>query len=144
MEITTESLIAIITLLLGGGGGAFFTWRWQSKKAKAEAMTAETMAVKELQDIYQQLIEDIKNDRNEQKQYITELKSDRQHLRADRDDLRKRQDELEENIRNLKRDVARNGRMVECLRPFLCGRENCSNRVAVNISQEEIVTNKEE
>lgn len=134
MEITLDTVIALLSLFVGGGGGAFFTWRWQRKRAKAEAKTAEADAAKELQDVYQQLIADVKADRDEQKAYINELKEDRRHLRKDRDDLRSRQDVLEETVRTLQRDVARNGRMVECMRPFLCGRENCQIRVPVTIS----------
>lgn len=134
MEITLESIIGIIGLLLGGGCGGFFTWRWQRKKAKAEAKTAEADAAKELQDVYQQLIADIKTDRDEQKAYINELKEDRRHLRQDRDELRKRQDELEEQVRTLQFQVARNGRQLECFRPWMCGREGCALRVPVVIS----------
>lgn len=131
MEISVDTLISIATLLLGGGGGAFFTWRYQRQRAKAEAMGSEATATEKVQDVYQQLIEDIKTDRDEQKAYIQELKEDRHHLRLDRDDLRKRQDELEEQVRTLQKDVARNGRMVDCMRPLLCGREGCDDRVAV-------------
>ena len=134
MEITLDSIIGILGLLLGGGCGGFFTWRWQKRKARAEAKTAEADAAKELQDVYQQLINDIKTDRDEQKAYIQELKEDRRHLREDRNELRKRQDELEEQVRGLQREVARNGRIVECMRPFLCGREGCAIRVPVTIS----------
>ena len=134
MEITLDSIIGILGLLVGGGTGGFFTWRWQRSKAKAEAKTAEADAAKELQDVYQQLISDIKTDREEQKQYIGELKEDRRHLRQDRDNLRKRQDELEEQVRVLQREVARNGRQLECLRPWMCGREGCALRVPVVIS----------
>lgn len=136
MEINIDTIIAILGLFIGGGGGAFFTWRYQRKKAKAEAVTAEAAASKELQDVYQQLITDIKTDRDEQKAYINELKEDRNHLRKDRDDLRKRQDELEQQVRSLQKDVARNGRMVECMRPFLCGKSGCKDRMPVNISNE--------
>ena len=135
MEITVSDIISIVSLLAGGGGmGWWFTWRYSRRKEKAEAKSAEADAAKELQDVYQQLINDIKADRDEQKAYIQELKEDRRHLREDRDDLRKRQDELEETVRNLQKDVARNGRMVECMRPFLCGREGCLLRVPVTIS----------
>lgn len=136
MEINIDTIIAILGLFLGGGSGAFFTWQYQRKKAKAEAVTAEADAAKELQDVYQQLITDIKTDRDEQKAYINELKEDRNHLRKDRDDLRKRQDELEQQVRSLQKDVARNGRMVECMRPFLCGKSGCKDRMSVNISNE--------
>jgi chromosome segregation ATPase len=136
MEITLDTILGILGLFIGGGGGAFFTWRWQRKKAKAEAKTAEADAAKELQDVYQQLVQDIKTDRDEQKAYIQELKEDRSHLRRDRDDLRKRQDELEEQVRGLQREVARNGRMVANMRPFLCGLLACKNRTPVTISED--------
>lgn len=139
MEVSIDTLVALLGLFVGGGGGAFFTWRWQRKKAKAEAKTAEADAAKELQDVYQQLINDIKTDREEQKAYIGELKEDRAHLRRDRDDLRKRQDELEESIRNLQREVARNTRIVDLMRPLLCGREGCAIRVPVTVSDAGVV-----
>lgn len=142
MEISLDTIISIASLLVGGGGGAFFTWRWQRAKAKAEAkeaeaeaQSAEVSAAKEMQDVYQQLIADIKTDRDEQKAYIQELKDDRTHLRQDRDDLRKRQDTLEETVRTLQDDVARNGRMVKCMRPLLCGRRGCPDRMDVDISE---------
>lgn len=65
--------------MLGGGGlGYFFSWRYNRRKEKAEVEQAETTAAKEMQDMYQQLIEDVKRDRDEQKAYIVELKEDRQ------------------------------------------------------------------
>lgn len=137
MELSITDIISIITLILGGGGaGVFFTWRYSNRKEKAEAESAEMAAAKEMQDMYQQLIDDIKTDRNEQKAYIQELKEDRHHLREERDDLRKRQDALEESVRQLKCDVARNGRMVEAMRPFLCGRKSCPDRMPVTVSEE--------
>jgi len=153
--LSIDNIIAIVTLLLGGGGGAFFTWRYQRKKAKSEAKAAEAEAekakfeamqanatlTKEIQESYQRLTEDLKANldtqqeyNEEQKQYIKELKEDRRHLREERDDLRNRQDKLEKTMRELQREVARNGRMVECMRPLLCGREGCAIRVPVAIS----------
>lgn len=130
MEIGIDTWIAIIGLLLGGGGiGTFFTWKYTRKKEKAEADTA-------VQDVYQQLIADIKTDRDEQKAYISELKEDRRHLREERDELRNRQDKLEDDIFQLKRQVARNGRMVECLRPLVCGRRGCPDRLPAEILEE--------
>lgn len=134
MDISIDTIISIASLFMGGGCGAFFTWRYQRRRAKAEAIDSEATATEKVQDVYQQLITDIKTDRDEQKAYIQELKEDRRHLREDRDDLRKRQDELEEQVRSLQKDVARNGRMVECMRPLLCGRRNCTDRLPVTIS----------
>lgn len=155
METSFDSIISIATLLLGGGGGAFFTWRWQRKKAKSEAKAAEAEAekakfeamqanatlTKEIQDSYQRLTEDLKANldtqqeyNEEQKQYIKELKEDRRHLREERDDLRKRQDKTDNDVRDLQMKVARYGRILECMRPLLCGREGCAIRVPVTIS----------
>ena len=141
MNISIDTLINIGTLLLGGGGGAFFTWRWQRAKAKAEAkeaeaeaQQAETSAAKEMQDVYQQLIYDVKADRDEQKQYIAELKEDRRHLREERDELRDRIDKTDENVRNLQEQVAKNSAEVELMRPFVCGVLGCKLRKPVAIS----------
>ena len=125
MEITFADIVSAITMLLGGGGiGWFLTYKYAVQKEAAGA-------AKEMQDMYQELIDDVKNDRNEQKAYIIELKDDRQHLREERDDLRNRIDQLEELVRRLQRDVARNGRMVESMRPLLCGKRGCKERVLV-------------
>lgn len=142
MEITISDIISVVGLLLGGSGiGYLFTWQYQRRRqaaqteqAEAEATQAEANAAKELQDVYQQLISDIKTDRDEQKAYIQELKGDRQQLREDRDSLRRRQDELEEKVRTLEASVARNDRKIEGMRPFLCGRPNCPDRVLVTVS----------
>ena len=143
MNISIETLINVATLFLGGGGGAFFTWRWQRAKAKAEAkaeeanaVTAETSAVKEVQDVYQQLITDVKADRDEQKAYIAELKEDRRHLREERDELRERIDRTDESVRALQQAVARNGRKVEAMSHFLCARQGCPDRIFATVSAE--------
>lgn len=130
-----DNIITIVGLLVGGGGiGGVLTWGIARRKEKAEAASAEAAATKEVQDVYQQLIADVKTDREEQKAYIAELKDDRAHLRADRDELRKRQDELEGSMLDLKREVARNGRQVEAMRPFLCGKLTCKDRQPVTIT----------
>lgn len=144
MDVTLSDIISVVGLIIGGSGiGYFFHWRLskrqelaKTKQEEANAMQAETTAVKEVQDVYQQLITDIKTDRDEQKAYINELKEDRRHLRDDRDELRKRQDELEEQVRSLQRDVARNGRQVESMRPLLCGLIGCKNRKPVTITED--------
>lgn len=139
MEITFADIISAITLLLGGGGvGCLLSWRYNRRKEAAEAGQAETTAAKEMQDMYQQLIEDVKRDRDEQKAYIVELKEDRQHLRQERDDLRTRLEQVEEMVHSLQIAVARNGRMVEAMRPMLCGRRGCKDRVAVTFEGEEM------
>lgn len=145
MEISIDTIISIITLFVGGGGGAFFTWKFVRRKSKAEAeqaeagaKQAEVTAAKEMQDMYQQLIDDVKKDREDQRNYIEELRTDRNHLRSDRDELRKRLDKTDDDIITLKREVARYGRQVESMRPFLCCDLSCKNRQRVAISDVEV------
>ena len=124
MEITIDTLISIIGLFLGGSAGAFFTWRWQRKKAKAEAE-------KEEQDYYQQMMKDIAQDRDYYKQ--------------ERDEYRKTIKSYDERIDDLERKVARNGRIVESLRPFICTDLKCKLRHRAVISDSgEIEDNKEQ
>lgn len=135
MELNLEIIASVIGLLLGGGGlGGIITWKYARMKERGEARQAENQATKELQDIYQQLIADIKTDRDEQKSYINELKSDRNNLRHDRDELRERQEKMEAEVAGLKRDVARHGRLVDSMRPLLCGCMDCKDRLPVNLS----------
>lgn len=152
MEITLDTLISLAGLLLGSGGGAFFTWRYMRKKAKAEADHEEAeakgaevdMAMK-VQDTYQQMLEDKNKEVEDNHRLIEELRQDRDHYKKDRDELRGELEKLtkqffefktdnEREMMTMRRDIARNGRMVECMRPFLCGREGCALRVPVTIS----------
>lgn len=146
MEVTIDTLINIASLLLGGGGGAFFVWRWQRKKAKAEAQEAEASAAKELQDMYQQMVADAKADREDRKAQNEELRSERDHYKQDRNDLRERMEKLTHSFMDwrleadndrskMKMEIARLGRKVEAMRPFMCGDLNCKRRQLVTISE---------
>lgn len=137
MEITLDAIISIIGLFVGGGAGAFFTWRWQRKKAKAEAESAEIDAAKDLQEMYQQMLSDAKADREDRKVQIEELRHERDHYKQDRNELRERLDETDAKIRDLQREVARNGRQIELMRPFLCYVQGCKMRQLVEVSATE-------
>lgn len=132
MEITLDSIIGILGLLFGGGAlGGIFTWRWQRKKAKAEAQTEEVNMAKAVQDTYQQMLQDKEADLEDRKKVINELREERDHYKQDRNELRDRLDKTDETVRNLQREVARNGRMVENMRPFICYDIKCKKRVRV-------------
>ena len=134
MEISVDTLISIATLLLGGGGGAFFMWKWQRKKAKAEAQEAEVDMAQKVQDTYQQMLKDKDEEVADKNRIISELREDRDHFRRDRNELRDRLDKTDETIRALQKDVARNGRMVESMRPFMCADLSCKLRKRVALS----------
>lgn len=138
MEITLEAIISFIGLFVGGGAGAFFTWRYQRKKAKAEAMQAEIDAEKDKQDYYQQLLEDYRS-------HHDELRSEREHYKNERNELREQIGKMDEEMRCMKRlwtdkeietdrKIAQLGRRVEAMRPFLCGNLTCHSRMTVSIT----------
>lgn len=146
MEITLDSIIGILGLLFGGGAlGGIFTWRWQRKKAKAEAQSEEVNMAQKVQDTYQQMLEDKQKEVDDNHRLISELREDRDHYKQGYIEFRDQLDKLAKDFRDfrnttederskMKRDIARNGRQLECLRPFLCGREGCAIRVPVIVS----------
>lgn len=131
-ELNIADIIGLVALLFGGGAiGGVLTWKYTRRTAAANAITAEADATKEVQDVYQQLINDVKQDRSEQRQYITELKEDRNAIREERNKMQKRLTQLTDELDDVKRTVARQGRQIEAMRPFLCGDLQCKKRQLV-------------
>ncbi len=112
-----EIIIPVLTLLCGGGFGWLFTMRATRKKADADAMKA-------VQEVYQQTIADLQSN-------ITEVRRDRDEMREEKKQLQSKLDKLEDDIRDLRNAVARNGRKVDAMRPFLCGKVDCTLRIPV-------------
>ena len=142
MEITLDTLINLLGLLLGGGCGAFFTWRWQRRKAaaeakekEAEAKSAEVDMAQKVQDTYQQMLKDKDEEVQDKNRLIAELRADRDHYRQIVSEMARRQDSTDEKVRDLQAQVARNGRLVESMRPFQCYDLKCRKRVRAQISE---------
>lgn len=148
VDISFDNIIRIASLILGGSGaGAFVTRRYLRQKAKAEAQQAEAEArekeaeakaaevnmAKEVQDIYQQALKDKDEEVQDKNRIISELREDRDHYRTINNELRQRQDKTDEVVRQLQHDVARNGRMVQSMRPFLCGDLMCKKRQLITM-----------
>ncbi len=88
----TETIItAIITALCTGGLTWLFTLRYTRKQAEADAM-------KSVQEVYQELIEDMKNDRKELKQRI--------------DDVESQYRELQQKCNEMEKDIRQNARVI--------------------------------
>lgn len=131
-----DSLTNILSILFGGSLISIVTWRFARQKAAAEAKQAEAAAkqaeaeaekakaeaIKERQDYYQQMADDIAKDRDYYKQ--------------ERDEYRTTIKRYDERMDQLERAVARNGRMVEAMRPFMCADLSCKMRRRVVISAE--------
>ena len=153
MEITLDSIISILGLFIGGGGGAFFTWRFMRRKAKAEAVTAEVDAAKDMQDMYQQMLEDAKKDREDRREQVEELRADRDHYKQERNELRDKMEQLTRSFMDwrieadndrskMKMDIAKLGRKVETMVPFMCGNLACKDRQRVVLADDGTVKTK--
>ena len=155
MEITLEAIISLLGLFVGGGGGCFFTWRWMNRRARAEAKekeaeakSAEVDMAQKVQDTYQEMLEDKNKEVDDNHRLIAELREDRDHYKKDRNELREQLDKLikdfydfkretEDERQKMKSDIARNTRIAESSRPFMCGlAPDCAKCVPVIISDE--------
>ena len=134
MEITLDAIISLLGLFIGGGAGAWFTWRYQRKKAKAEAESAEIDAAKELQGMYQTMLADANKYLEDARDKVDGLRQERDHYKQDRNELRERLDATDAKIRDLQFEVARNGRQIEMMRPFICTDLSCKLRQRGTIS----------
>ena len=131
-----QSIPDIVSLLFGGSLISLITWKFarmkaaaeakeaeaKAKQAEAEAKKAEAEAMKEKQDYYQQMADD--------------LAKDRDYYKQERDEYRHTIKSYDERIDSLERAVARNGRMVEAMRPFMCADLACKLRKRVVVSAE--------
>ena len=163
MEITLEAIISFIGLFLGGGGGAFFTWRWMNRRARAEAKekeaeakSAEVDMAQKVQDTYQEMLEDKNKEVEDNHRLIAELRQDRDHYKQGYMEMRDEVDKLTKDFYEFKRDtmnerekmksdIARNTRIAESSRPFMCGlAPDCAKCVPVIISDEGTVKPNEE
>ena len=160
MEITLEAIISLITLIVGGTGvGGFLFWRQHKRKEEAEARASEAEAklkeveakaaevdmAQKVQDTYQQMLDDKQKEVEDNHRLITELREDRDHYKQGYVEFRDQIDKLSKEFRDfrsqtederaaMKRDIARNARMVEELTPFTCGlAPKCEKCVPVNI-----------
>ena len=148
MEITFDSIISIITLLIGGGSlGGLLVWRWTKRKAAAEAKSAEVDMAQKVQDTYQRFLDDKQKEVEDNHRLIDELRQDRDHYKQDRNELRDQLDKIQREVREwkekgdresdeVKRTIARLGRRVDSMAPLLCGRSNCPDRISVTISED--------
>ena len=121
------SIPDILSLLFGGSVISIVTWRFarrkaaaDAKQAEAEAKKAEAEAAKEKQDYYQQMMED--------------LSKDRDYYKGERDEYRATIKRYDERMDMMERNQARQGRMIEAMRPFLCSDLSCKRRKRVVLS----------
>jgi hypothetical protein len=92
-------ITTVISSICTGGITWLFTLKYTRKQAEADAMLS-------VQNVYQQIIEDLKTDRVE----------------------------LKDNIKELALKVSENEREIKAMKPNLCGRKACTQRIPINYS----------
>lgn len=97
----------IISAVASGSIAWLATIKWTRKQAEADAMES-------VQNVYQELIEDLKRDREE-------LKTENHQLREELRSIHSRMVELESKCND-------NERRIEQMVPYLCYCKNCPNR----------------
>lgn len=122
LEIILQIIVPTLTVVASGGW--FITYRAYKRKADAESWQT-------VQDVYEETIEDLKqscdyirNDRNL-------LREENTKLREENNMLRDKYNVLEQQIIELRKELARQGRKLENALPFACGVAGCPNRTRV-------------
>ena len=139
MEITLEAIISFIGLFVGGGAGAFFTWRYQKKKAKAEAETAEIDAAKEMQGLYKQMLNDANEYLEDARNKVDGLRQERDSYKNDLESQQKKIDQLtkmyyelktdgEEQRAKLRIDISKLQSQIRGILPLTCTVPDCKLR----------------
>ena len=144
MELTFDSITTALSLIMGPVGiGFFLTWRWQKAKAQAdaekakaeakqqeaEAKSAEVEIAQKVQETYERMMQSKQEEVEDKNRIILELREERDHFHRDRDEMRAQ-------VESLSLSVARLGRKVDILGPFVCGDLQCKLRKFVTISSD--------
>ena len=148
MEITLEAIISFVGLFIGGGGGAFFMWRYQKKKAKAEAETAEIDAAKEMQGLYKQMLADANEYLEDARNKVDGLRQERDHYKQDRDELREKVDKLtkmfyelktegEKERANLRVSISTLQSQLKAIVGMTCSVQDCKMRQVISFAEED-------
>lgn len=119
-------------------------WRASRRKANGEAKQTEAQANKEAQEYYNTTLADVNRTLNEVREERDHYKEDRNTLRNENETMVQKYNELQNKLTDMeieyKKDIARLGRRLDCLSPFLCGVAGCLHRKRVNVMDEEEIT----
>ena len=156
-----SSVPDLVSLLFGGSVISIVTWKFARRKAaaeakekEAEAKSAEVELAQKIQDTYQEILEDKQKEVEDNHRLISELREDRDHYKKGYVEMRNEVEKLSKDFydfkqstikerEKMKSDIARNTRIAESSRPFMCGlAPDCAKCVPVIISDEGTVKPK--
>lgn len=101
----------LLTFVLGGGLLSFITAIITMKYTKKQA---EANAMKAMQDVYQELITDLRTDRDSLKAELKNIREDRESMRSD--------------IEKMKREITENRKLYNELKTYKCTDLSCIKR----------------
>lgn len=143
MEWLVNNITDILSLVFGGSLISIVTWKFarrkaaaDAKKAEAEAKQAEAEAQQAEAEAKQKEAEAAEARQNYYQQMLDDIAKDRDYYKGERDEMRNTIKKYDERMDQLERSVARNGRMVEAMRPFMCADIHCKKRQRVVLSAE--------
>ena len=126
----------------------------EAKQAEVETRQKEIEMAQKIQDTYQEILEDKQKEVEDNHRLIAELRADRDHYKQSYVEMRDEVEKLTKDFYDFKRetqderqkmknDIARNTRIAESSRPFMCGlAPDCAKCVPVIISDEGTVKPK--
>lgn len=128
-----------LSLIFGGSIISIVTWRFARQKAAAEAKEAEAKAKQAEAEAEKAKAEALMEKQNYYQQLVDDMAKDRDYYKGERDEYRNTIRQYDERMSLLERNQARQGRMIEAMRPFLCADLSCKKRKRVVASDIEEV-----
>ena len=136
-----DSITNILSLLFGGSLISIVTWKFARKKAEADAKKAEAEAKQAEAEAKQKEAEAAQEKQEYYHRMVEDIAKDRDYYKGERDEYRKTLKVYDERFDLLERNQARQGRMIEAMRPFMCADLACKLRQRVVVSDEGVVEN---
>lgn len=148
MELSIDTILSLFGLLgLGGGSGAFFTWKWMSRKAKAEAVTAEVDAAKNMQELYKKMIDHSNEYLEDSDRKLDAMRAERDKYHEERDEFRNSLEKLtkevydmkvegQEERANLRADITSLKMQIEGMQPKTCIVDGCARRQVMEMTDQ--------
>ena len=132
-----ETILSLLTLLAGGGW--FVTYRAYKRDAEGRATQSEAEGWAKMQEVYQKHIEDISEITDKVREERDMEIERNEKLRHEYEEMRTKYNELEDQILDLRKELARQGRKLEVILPFTCGVAGCPNRTRVELQEQDDV-----
>ena len=162
MEITLESIISLVGLLLGGTGiGGFFFWKQKKRKELAEARLAEAEAklkeaeaknaevdnVKSMQEAYEKMFEQVNAYLEDATKKVEGYRKEKEYYKNALEEQREEMKKLSKQVYDIQVDGARKRGELQMsinqlkaqmrnIAPLTCGVLQCKLRQPVIISED--------